>query len=36
MIIASVNRKRYAASAASFRQEKIFLFGGRLVFELKE
>ena len=28
--IASVNKKRYAASACGFRGNKIFLFGGRL------
>ena len=27
--IAPVNKKRYAASTCGFRNEKIFLFGGR-------
>ena len=30
--IASVNKKRYAASACGFRGNKIFLFGGRLFY----
>lgn len=27
--IASLNKKRYAASSCNFRDEKIFIFGGR-------